>query len=727
MKKRLTIIAVLMMLCSTMFGQTHWNLETNYQNSMSVICSVNMNGNTITEGVEVAAFCEGVLRSDGALIQSDGLVYLNVWGNKNDKITFKLYDGEDEWVSTGAPLTFRIDAIYGYPNPIQLNFVKLHWDYIGNPGVTMSVTCSIMIDDEPINSTNYQVAAFSGDELRGVTFPEKITLNGETIYLSLLTVAGILEEIHDEYGTYFEPVEETISFKLWDYANNKEYVAFETIPFTQDGNIGYPEPYELNFLTFEPVAKIGDDNYSTLAEAVEAATEGNNVITLLKDVEGSGVEINKEVTIDFAGFAYTLNESEVINIQEDGVVTFLNDAEITSGVELNGGQLFTENTNLTVNAVKHFTKVDSGNTNGWGTISTPIAGAEIPEIAGAHDLYSYDEESMMWVYGGSLEKFELGQGYLYANTHQDNDEDIAIELQGVLNTKNVTVQLNYHEANSLAGFNMIGNPFSFNISEANFSGATLSNGFYVISAEGAIVARPENAVIAPMESVMVQTNAAATLTINKNAASKRNATDNGMIAINVANGNYSDVAYVSFNEGIGLNKISHHNADVPMVYIPVEGENFAVAMMNQDVTEVPVSFKAATMGEYTISVEAQDCEYGMMILKDRLTGNVTNLLIEDYTFVATSNDNADRFVIELSNSQQSTYNSNFAYINNGMINIDNIEGQAVVRIYDVTGRSVAEYNAFETASISTSSLSNGIYIIKMTDNKGVKIQKILID
>ncbi|MBQ4645635.1 MAG: T9SS type A sorting domain-containing protein [Clostridia bacterium] len=188
------------------------------------------------------------------------------------------------------------------------------------------------------------------------------------------------------------------------------------------------------------------------------------------------------------------------------------------------------------------------------------------------------------------------------------------------------------------------------------------------------------------------------------------------------------MAYVSFNEGRGLNKIAHRNAEIPMVYVPVDGINYAVATMNQDVTEIPVSFKAATIGEYTIGAETQNCEYAMITLVDRFTGIETNLLLEDYTFIAKSNDSAERFIIKLAmDNSNGDVNENFAFINNGMMYIYNIEGQGTVSVYDVTGRPVAEYNVATSANISTSDFAAGMYIIRMSDENGVKTQKIVVE
>lgn len=717
MKKRLTFITLLMLFCSAMFGQKHWEFtqEHLYSQTMTVNCKVSINGELQTEGVEIAAFFNNVLRSEGATLKlhSAGHYYAQVvvhGNNNNEAITFKLYDGDKE-LNTDVVYSFKFNHSYGTPkNPKSIDFYETYWNYTGSSDVYMSVFASILINDELQSRQDLEVAAFSGDELRAVARPYPNTINGEQVYTASLNIAG---------NSSLEDTE-TITFKLYDFKTDKILWSTNTLPFVDQAMHGDDEPYKLFFYPYE--ARIGETEYQTLAAAVEAAEEGAT-ITVLKDL-AEGCEINKEVTIDFAGFG--LAEDKVISITEGGVATFENDAKVT-GVELYGGQLFTE-TALNIVAKKDFASVSANaNSNvGWGTIATPIDGAEVPTFEGVrHDMYTYSENAMSWKYvGTSIETFTLGMGYLYANSsEQDN---LTIELEGTLNIADKSVELSYTE-NALAGFNMIGNPFSFNITEANFSGATLSNGFYVISAEGAIVARPENATIAPMESVMVQTNAAATLTINKTAATKRNAADNGMIAINVSNENYSDVAYVSFNEGLGLNKINHRNAEIPMVYIPVEGENFAIATMSQDVTIVPVSFKAATMGEYTIGAEAQNCEYSSMTLVDRQTGIETNLLIEDYTFIAKTNDNADRFFIRLNNSQQTTDNGHIAYINNGMINIDNVEGQGMLNIYDVTGRSVAEYNVFESACISTSDFTSGMYIIRMSDENGIKVQKIIIE
>lgn len=839
MKKKLTIIALLILFCSTTFGQSsYWGTVPNFESTMTLYGTIQINGeNATSTDLDIAAFCGDELRGTTKPIKygNQYIVIFTIGGEEvYEKIGFKLYDPATEKVystESTSTITFMPEGSVGaLNNLIPLNFISIYWDQndVVDYICDMTVKAIITIDGELQDRGNLEIAAFSGNELRGIARPKYWEKPQQ--FITDLMIQGVGNE--------------TITFKLYDHSGNIDESAMPlvsdfTVTFEDDKILGKDGPITLNFV-YQSVAKVGEKYYTTLAAAVEAATAGQT-ITLLKNAEGSGVVINKSLTIDFNGKTYTFtspavgsngtetqgfqiledndvvlkngtlnvtdgdastefamliqnyadltitdmmlngdnldrytikdydysyvlsNNSGEVNIggntqilanpgavEGDGhygvafdackyanysapVVTLGENVTVEGKVELTGGELYA-NAALPIVAKKSFEKVSGelGATEGWGTISTPIANVEIPENDN-HDLYRYDEKTAAWRYysngSATFSQFELGQGYLYANK-----EDITIELAGELNVSDVEMDITFTEdMGALAGFNFVGNPFAHNISEANFTttdGAQLSNGFYVVSPEGAIVVRPENAVIAPMESVMVQTDKTAKLTIsNLVSESKRSSSvDNGRLAINVSNANYSDVAYVSFNEGKGLNKIGHRNAEIPMVYVPVEGVNYAIAMMSQDVTEIPVSFQAATMGEYTIGVEAQECEYAMMTLVDRFTGVETNLLIEDYTFMATSNDSAERFIIKLamSNSNDGD-NENFAFINNGMMYIYNIEGQGVVSVYDVTGRPVAEYNVAESANISTADFAAGVYIIRMSDENGVKTQKIFVE
>ena len=495
--------------------------------------------------------------------------------------------------------------------------------------------------------------------------------------------------------------------------------------------------------------------YASLNDAYAQAQDGD-VITLINNTEENGIKLNKNVTINFDGksCSFTNNNGLVIPagktitltggtlnaenadyvISTSGNLT-MQDMTINGTVEYLGGEMFT-NKSFKVSAKKDFDGIGAvQGQKGWSTISTPIADALIPEAtAGTHDLYRFDEPEQEWEYyndadGQTFKKLELGRGYLYANA-----ENITLELEGNLNVASIgPISLNYTEGNSLAGFNFIGNPFTHTITRSNIKTSpsmALSTGFYVVGANGTWIAKTDsNDKIAPMESVLIKANGPGDLIIHSNNGSKRAArNESSYLTVKVASKTHSDVTHISFNEGMGLDKISHRNPDNPMIYIPVDGKNYAIAMMNQDVKEVPVHFNANRMAEYTISIEQKNCEFSSVVLVDKLTGVETNLLIEDYSFMARSFDNADRFIIRLSIEDYSDSESdNFAFISNGQMIIEEIEGQGVVRIFDIMGRHISQHSVSGSASIATDGFATGMYIIQMSDDNGVKVQKIIID
>lgn len=306
-----------------------------------------------------------------------------------------------------------------------------------------------------------------------------------------------------------------------------------------------------------------------------------------------------------------------------------------------------------------------------------------------------------------------------------------LNFAGVLNNEDVSYDLTYTDSQLLKGFHLLGNPFAHNINVMNVWNETLANGYYAISNRGEWLARSTDnvaEVIAPMEAFLIKAGQAGKLTIRKNAGAKRSSS-NGSLMISVTNGELRDDAYVSFNAGIGLDKISHRNENAPMLYIPAQDKNYAVAVMDKEVKEIPLSFEAKQMGQYTISAEALNCEFEELYLIDKQTGTTTNLNLEDYTFIARTGDDEERFVItkSLSGTNPESHDESFIYIDNGDLVVKNIEGEGHVRVYDVLGRPVAEFMAVESARISTERFGNGIYVIQMSDENGVKVQKILID
>ena len=111
-------------------------------------------------------------------------------------------------------------------------------------------------------------------------------------------------------------------------------------------------------------------------------------------------------------------------------------------------------------------------------------------------------------------------------------------------------------------------------------------------------------------------------------------------------------------------------------------------------------------------------------LLDKETGNKVNILEESYTFMAKSNDTPERFVLLKANSQQQTANSNFASISGSDL-IINAEG--AVQIIDMMGRVVYSIDVTsDNSRINVSGFDNAAYIIRVVNEEGVKVQKIMV-
>lgn len=718
-----------MMFCSFVFGQNHWTPNAGVGESpMNLPSQIFINGDPLeSTGFEVGAFCGDEVRGSAMVkyyaFTGSYLSLQNIYGKAGELITFKLYDHNNELEYGICSETIKFDANsleYNYSNPFVINFTSP----VAQIGETYFPTLVAAVE-----------AAQDGDEIKllcdakgaGVVIDKSITINfGGFTYSFTEPAVGstgtqsngfqILNgnDVTLTNGTL--NVDSEHSSKYYILVQN--YANLDVVDMTLDGtnldkwSLTDGDSYVLSNnsgeVNISGETNIIANNEGDLAFAFDACNKSSwgyelpiVTVSTTGTIDG-GIEVSATLNITEANL---LSNSYIV-LQENG-------------------QFF--HNGITATVKKEITASNEegavGATTNWNTISTPVVGkSAIPEAeAGRHDLYYYDEAFQGWRYQeeGNLES---GKGYLYTN-----HKDVKFSFTGQLNTAAVNVPLSYTDGIALAGFNLIGNPFTHKISVENMvSEAELADGFYTITKEGGWQVRQGEETIAPLQSVLVKSNKAATLTINPKANKTRKAS-NASLEIVAYNDQYEDVAYVSFGEGLGLDKIEHRNSDIPMVFVPVNGKDYAIATMSSNVKEIPVAFKANTMGQYTIAVNAKNCEYSEMYLTDKLTGEVTDLINDDYTFIATSNDDVNRFVITFAVEQVSSTTDNFAFINNGEIIIEKIEGKGVVKIYDMLGRPMSEYGVTESARIPTSAFADGIYIIQMSDENGVKVQKVVID
>ncbi|MBR6437582.1 MAG: InlB B-repeat-containing protein [Bacteroidales bacterium] len=437
------------------------------------------------------------------------------------------------------------------------------------------------------------------------------------------------------------------------------------------------------------------------------------------------VDINTTVTLNAPAI---IESGQTLTIEDGGILDAGNYLTIEDGGTLiieDGGQIILpEDASVNATVKRHVT----GNTKAaaWeafaSTINTPAIG-NTNLITGTYDLYMYDESAdKEWVnykaHTSYFANLTNSRGYLYRNA-----ATMDITIEGALNTSDISDYTLSRSGSdpSIIGFNFVGNPYQMDI----YKGVAISNtyletGYYVLDG-GAWSVRDDDVAIAPGAGILVQANSTGDgkkLDVTYTNASAKANHDN--IMFTVGNSEYSDVTYAMFDEGHGLNKISHRNQDVPMLYIPQNDENFAIAMMNDDTKAFELNFKAMTTGKYTLSCKTKG-NYSYLHVIDRLTGEDVDMLLEgEYSFIASKQDNENRFIVRLEYSENPAgfESSTFAWQNGSDIIVN---GEGELQIFDVMGRRVSTVRVSGETTITAPSM-HGVYIFKLND----KTQKIVV-
>ena len=321
---------------------------------------------------------------------------------------------------------------------------------------------------------------------------------------------------------------------------------------------------------------------------------------------------------------------------------------------------------------------------------------------------------------------ENGRGYLYRSCM-----DYTIVMEGTLNVGDVNSYTLTNKGTDFKGFNLIGNPYPHKIKKGidqAIPNTYLEGKYYVLNPMGCQwVLTNDGTEIPPFTGILVQANSSVTTSgqalaisdvpVTSAKAGGYSKAENANIWFTVANNKYEDRACVEFKNGHGLNKIAHMNEEVPMLYIRHNDEDFASVDMNPEAKQFDLYFEAATLGQYTLTVNPQG-NYSYLHLIDKVAEEDIDLLKEnEYSFIGSPSDNADRFVVRLNNSESSD-NSTFAYQNGNDIVVC---GDGELQVFDVMGRLVAQKHVSGVESIATP-MTTGVYILRLNENT----QKIII-
>lgn len=419
----------------------------------------------------------------------------------------------------------------------------------------------------------------------------------------------------------------------------------------------------------------------------------------------------------------TIDNSSVYIINPTGMLTAngsLVSADPTRFILENGAQLIHNSNGVKATVKKDITAYTTDD-NGWYFIASPVTENITPDannglITNNYDLYLFDQsQDKEWrnIKAGSFSNIVHKAGYLYANSG-----NTTLTFAGTLVATTEPTPLVYNADVSLKGFNLIGNPYPCN--------TTVTNDFYIIN--GNAVELAENgATIAPCEGIFMKaTDTDQTVTFSKaNSAKGANSKDCFDLVITQGKANI-DRARVRFGEGIGMEKYTLDSDKGSKIALWQEGQDFAVAYTNgQD--EMPINFKAAQNGMYSISIEANSLDLDYLHLIDNLTGNDVDLLVTpSYTFEAKASDYASRFRLLFAPAEEiEVATEGFAFFADGHLRVFN-QGNACLQLIDMTGH-ILLAETFQCSLDKALDLVPGVYVVRLVTEKNTRSMKIVVD
>ena len=604
-----------------------------------------------------------------------------------------------------------------------------HWSYnFHDYENNFPLIGEVYLDGVALASSDYEIAAFVGNQVRATEFlfeADPATYPGR--YYAWLGVA-------------YNNTNETVTFKLYDHATNTEYDICSTTVLTEAN--GYGETWDPILIEFTSPVVYGPDYPWTVVGGFE------NYMYIEAQVQINGVPVTNtawEVGA-FCGdvcrglgdadnwWVSPVDGSNILEIVVGGAANdvinfYLYDAtnsEIFHGfcfttldwIDGDIGDMFNP---YIINFVTEqtFTKDIvgyTGTSDRYYLIASPIGDVNPTQVTNMlsnnFDLYYFDQsEDLEWRnYEASPFNLVSGKGYLYANS-----ANVTLSFKGFPYGGDGKVTLTKTDNVNNSGWNLIGNPFA--------TIATPNKPYYKLNSDGnALSASTENSSIAMMEGVFVQAETDGEIvTFNPTTRNEQPATiAKTNILVSDVHNTVIDNAIIRFDGGATLEK--YHLFEGSNIYFQQENKYYAIVNADNE-SEMPVNFKAAEKGTYTLTFRLENIDLDYLHLIDNMTGMDIDLLKQpSYSFDARPSDYASRFRLVFNASNDD--DDHFAFISNSDIIINGVSGNTTVQLFDVTGRLLSSTNGANR--ISTKNMSNGVYMLRLINGESTKTQKVII-
>ena len=781
----ISLVLIARIACST---ELYWQVNPNdFEHNMSVTASIFIDDvEQQNEMLELGAFCGDELRACALpriSTVTDKYIYnITIYGNEDgERLNFKFYDHSTNSLTElvcSQTLEFAVNGIVGdannpyiviftEPNPIFTGSGSWNdasnWENSKVPTEKSIVT----IDGDALITDNITVYSLSINETKSLTIKDGGVLTVNETLTNADVNALIIEEggqlIHHNEGvaaTFKNEI--VVPTGTWGEEDNTGWQFISSpmenvntadfIPADGDYDLYmYNGTNEYQWQNFKELTtktyNFSTDPFNNGWTAIDADGDGLNweyKAGRMKYMQSSSFDGEYDIKVE----NYLISPQMIVNngmiLSFDARITYEYDEEFGELPETFKVLLSTESNDnpsyftvelgdysITNNEYETF-EIDLSEYNGR---SVYVAFYHYLKDVGSENLIIDDVEFV------NENSFEKGRGYLVSYQNEDNVAEFNGNLNYLAKGESYQIDLNHYPENILAQFNLIGNPFAFDLTwETDVNINNVYDGFATLDATNGGYVYKENGTIKAGEGFMVRTNETGNNYIRFSKASRRSyRAESNSINIIASNNKGSDNVIIRFDDEVksGFPKLVNFNERLANIYVKEENVNYGIMNFNTAIDEIPLYFDAKEMGTYTLTFDVKG-DYENLYLLDKMTGEKINLLLEnEYEFMAGSNDNTDRFVLMFDNGQQAINNSHFAYVSGENLIITDISGEAQINIYDALGRCVLRMDAASHVRTSVAGrdaachvlvdgFDSGIYIIQKIDENGVNVQKVVI-
>lgn len=495
--------------------------------------------------------------------------------------------------------------------------------------------------------------------------------------------------------------------------------------FTNDGTFsGNGSTFVMNGTTAQ---SIGGTEATTLGNlTIDNAAGvgfGNNLVTTI-----SGnllINSGKLLTID-NGKKLTVNGSLTNNAGNSGLLINTGGSLITNGSVTGGATVL-----RTIDADE------------WHLISTPVSNAVSGMFTDQY-LQTHDEVSNFYsdIIPTDVSLLKV-KGYALWTVNNP----YTAQFEGTLNTGNQSITT----TNINQGWNLVGNPYPSSIDWTLLTKNNIAATVYMLKgASWATYVAGSGAntnggsqYIPPCQGFFVEatgagslamTNTARTHSTNQFFKSGDNTIAN-LVRLQVSGNGYTDESVVvlipgstpDFDGLYDARKLFGYVAEAAQIYTLGTSE-LSINSLPEAKT-VPVGIHAGANGNYTIeATEIND--FSELTLEDRVTGILTDLMSDSYTFNCTAGKDEQRFLLHfgplsVEDNTLTTLADIYSYRKTVYINLHDM-ADSDIYIYNMAGQVVAA-RASATGMVSMNVNTSGIYIVKVVTENKIQTKKLFLN